>query len=112
MLTITVDPDSYREEAYVRARDDGKVIGKVDVKLNWLWSLEVDMNLRHQGIGTRIVEKALEHIRERKYPHAYLYCKSEVLPFYSRMGWQIVNTTGYAGNKDAYILVKPCTAVV
>ena len=113
MIAIDMEHDDYCDEVHIRAVDTAKLfgdikrtIGQVDVKQNWLWSLEVRSDKRKQGIGERIVAKAMEYISKRKYPYAFLYCREDVREWYEKRGWVCVDETTYGHRGKEWIMMK------
>lgn len=54
----------------------------------WLAALYIDENQRRHGLGAKLQQHVIEHVRELGYPQLYLYsaCKG----YYERFGWQYI----------------------
>ena len=64
----------------------------------WLASLLVPRELRRQGIGTALVERALTLAAELGYGELYLFAW-EHLGFYGALGWEVFDTGTVSGQE-------------
>lgn len=70
-----------------RLKDDGQ-IGRMAVLQPY----------RNQGIGSRLLQLALETARSKRYPEVHLHAQVEAIPFYEKHGFTIVGDTFYEAN--------------
>jgi len=92
------DPESVMRaiqgsELVVTAWDEERLVGTCRVITDGvyyatLWDVIVHPDYRGQGIGTRLVEAALEPFRHRGFSYIALYSVQGVEPFYERLGFK------------------------
>lgn len=58
----------------------------------WLASLYVFPDFRNRGLANLLIRAALDFLRQKKYPHAYLFTEDKV-PFFSGFGFKTVCQT-------------------
>lgn len=72
---------------------DDMPIGHVEICSNsenfsngrvWISELYVTDSYRHNGIGTKLMNRAINMAKKLSIPRLYLYCKPELIPFYKR----------------------------
>lgn len=64
----------------------------------WMANLLVPQRLRRQGIGTALVERAVEQAAQMGHPRLHLFAW-EHLDFYRRRGWEGLETAELAGHE-------------
>lgn len=62
----------------------------------WLAAVYVAPHFRGQGIGSRLVQTAVQEAGVLGLSHLYLFTPDKI-NFYKRLGWQVVETTRYRG---------------
>ena len=74
---------------------DDMPIGHVEICSNkedftgglvWISELYVTDSYRHNGIGTKLMNRAINMAKKMSISRLYLYCKPELIPFYKRFG--------------------------
>ena len=74
---------------------DDMPIGHVEICSNsedfsggrvWISQLYVEDSYRHNGIGTRLMNRASDTCKKLSIPRLYLYCKPKLIPFYKKFG--------------------------
>lgn len=54
----------------------------------WLATLYVRPHARGRGVGERLVAHCVQAAARLHGGYLYLYCQSQLVPFYQRLGWQ------------------------
>ena len=78
---------------HIACYDDGKLVGYVDTVSNgitdaYIQDLVVDPAYQGQGIGTSLMNRIIEIIKERNiYWISVIYGNAELAPFYARFGF-------------------------
>ena len=62
-----------------------------NVGLVWISNLYVEVSYRHKGIGTKLMNRAIDTCKKLSITKLYLYCKPELIPFYKRFGAEDAN---------------------
>lgn len=62
----------------------------------WLAAVYVPPEFRGQNIGSRLVRTVVQESAALGLPHLYLFTPDKI-NFYTRMGWQSIETTHYRG---------------
>lgn len=52
----------------------------------WISQLYVTDSYRHTGIGTKLMNRAIDTCKKLSVPKVYLYCKPELIHFYQKFG--------------------------
>ncbi len=73
---------------------DGQVVGTVTTvvyegRFAWIGMVLVDPQLRGKGIGTALLQKALDHLDAKKVPCVKLDATPQGKPIYARLGFRI-----------------------
>lgn len=81
-----LDPTGLRWQHFIVAEVDKQIVGAVQLRPagRELGSLVVKPDYRHQGIGSRLVERLLEQHKGT----VYLECAGHMAPFYRRFGFR------------------------
>ena len=97
------------------AMNEGKVVGSAAIVANdmethpelspWLASVYVKQDERCHGIGTRLVEHAMQQARYTDIDTLYLFTPDRQ-NFYQRLGWQVMHTERYHGHDVVIMSVK------
>ena len=87
------------------ALENKKVVGSVNlVKCDlpgredltpWLSQLYVFPEMRHMGIGAKLVEAAVEEVQRLNWSTLYLYTSGALTEFYENLGWTRVEEINY-----------------
>ena len=100
----------------VAEREDGGVVGCVYVgrrgECGYFGLLSVDPALQGRGLGHRLVAAAEERLREQGHREIEILVvdvRTELLPFYSKLGYRRVGEEPFA---EGYELRVPCCFVV
>lgn len=102
--------DGLKEISSMTIRDKQKVLGAIVYQEFWgamhikyIW---VDKHCRNQGIGSKLMDKALQFGQEKKYSFAFVETMSfQALDFYIKHGFQLELTRcGYAKNTSFHYL--------
>ncbi len=90
------------------ALQDSKVVGMCSLQLDdglhsnlipWLGDLCVAEEHQNQGIGKSLVEAVKKKAKEEKFEKLYLFAPDpSVPPYYSRLGWKVIDTNVFHGN--------------
>lgn len=74
---------------------DDTPIGHVEICSNkedfndglvWISELYVTDSYRHSGIGTKLMNRAINAAKKLSIPRIYLYCKPKLIHFYKKFG--------------------------
>ena len=72
--------------------------------LHWLGSVYVLPEMRHQGIGSKLVQSSVAEARRLGIKKLYLYTRHREV-FYARLGWKPIERTNYRG-RPAVIMLR------
>jgi ribosomal protein S18 acetylase RimI-like enzyme len=82
------------ESLHLVARQGGAVVGCVlfhpeDAHGGRLFQMAVTPSLQGQGLGARLVTTLEGELRRRGFTHVHLHARSQVVPFYERLGYAV-----------------------
>jgi ribosomal protein S18 acetylase RimI-like enzyme len=82
-----------RESFHLVAIRDGRPIGcllfKPEGKTGRIYQMAVDEKFRRQGIGSRMLAKMEEHLRDKGFTSAYLHARHHAVSFYEKNGYSV-----------------------
>lgn len=94
------DPD-----LFLLAEEEGRIIGSViggfDGRRGIIYHLAVEESYRRQGIGKRLMDEVERRLAAKGCLRCYLLVKKdapEVIEFYDRLGWEILDLDVLAKN--------------
>ena len=67
--------------------------------------MNVDADFRRGGIGTRLVERYVEDLRQRRVGGVHLFCGAAPVPFYAGLGFSELAVASVRGN-PVYAMVR------
>jgi ribosomal protein S18 acetylase RimI-like enzyme len=89
--------------------DQGRLVGILDMEEEswrqsaWVWNLMLDVDVRGQGLGRRLVQRAIDWSRDRGLRAILLETQSNNTPachFYAHMGFQLVGIHDWFYSND------------
>jgi ribosomal protein S18 acetylase RimI-like enzyme len=74
------------------AMEDGKAVGLVTTinfgQVGWIGNVIIEKDRRNRGIGSLLVEHAMNYLKQRKTETIGLYAYLRAVPLYSRLGFR------------------------
>lgn len=94
---------------------DGQVVGtaslvshdmSIRMELSpWLAAVYIKPECRAQGFGSQLVQAVMDEAAQLGLERFYLFTPNRV-PFYARLGWQILEETEYRGEQVTVMVLK------
>jgi GNAT superfamily N-acetyltransferase len=91
-------------------RGDGEALASVDTKSftgcsPMIGNIYTSPDMRETGIGTAMLQYAEAHLRKSGFMLAYLWCYTELEPFYAKRGWYMIQKQ-VVNDRDAVVMAK------
>lgn len=65
----------------------------------WFGDLVVNPKYQNKGIGSMLVQAAIEKARQMNFKKLYLFAFDKTIPnYYKKLGWQTIGTDNFAGH--------------